>query len=84
MKGTSNEGNLTRHYIEIFDTGIVAINQFILTKEESLIGFDPIVTRFGKTLHRSIIAFKYGTIAGIFSKLSSVLVENNVKESDIL
>lgn len=84
MKGISDSGNITRHYIEVFDNGIVAINQFILTEESKMLGFEPIVTRFGKTLHRSVIGFKYDTIAAIFETLNNTLVDNKIKRKDIL
>lgn len=84
MKGYSDKGNITRHYIEIFDNGIVAVNQFILSKEPELLGFEKITTRFGKTLHRSVIAFKYGTISAIFETLNKTLIENNIKSKNIL
>jgi hypothetical protein len=84
MKGLSDEGNITRHYFDVRDNGVVYINQFILSKEPKLQGFDAVNTRFGKTLHRTCIGFKYGTIAGIFKALNDTLVKNNIKEGNIL
>jgi len=84
MKGVSNAGNLTRHYFDVRSNGIVYINQFILSKEPTLFGFDAVYTKLGKTLHRTVIAFKFGTIAGIYEALITTLKENNIKDSDIL
>jgi hypothetical protein len=84
MKGVSNAGNLTRHYFDVRSNGIVYINQFILSKEPTLFGFDAVYTKLGKTLHRTVIAFKFGTISGIYEALVNTLKENNVKDSDIL
>ena len=84
MKGISNKGNITRHYFEIFSDGTISINQFILSEESELIGFEPMVTRFGKTLHRSIIAFKYGTFAGIHETLNETLRKNNITSKQII
>ena len=84
MKGLSDEGNITRHYFDVRDNGVVYINQFILSKEPKLQGFDAVVTRFGKTLHRTCIGFKLGTIMGIHEALIKTLTDNKIKESDIL
>lgn len=84
MKGLSDVGNHTRHYFDIRDNGVVYINQFILSEEPKLQGFDAIVTRFGKTLHRTCIGFKLGTIMGIYEALIKTLNDNKIKESDIL
>jgi len=84
MKGISENGNITRHYFEIFNDGVVSINQFILSKEEHLIGFEPMVTRFGKTLHRSIIAFKFGTIGTIYNQLCQTLKDNKIAFKNII
>lgn len=84
MKGVSDNDNITRHYFDIRDNGAVYINQFILSKEPKLDGFDAIVTRFGKTLHRTCIGFKLGTIMGIHETLLKTLTKNKIKESDIL
>ena len=84
MKGVSNAGNLTRHYFDVRSNGVVYINQFILSKEPTLFGFDAVHTKLGKTLHRTVIAFKFGTITGIHEALITTMKENNVKDSDIL
>ena len=84
MKGLSDEGNVTRHYIDVRDNGVIYINQFILSKEPKIEGFDAINTRFGKTLHRTCIGFKLGTIMGIYETLIKTLTDNKIKESDIL
>lgn len=84
MKGLSDAGNCTRHYFDVRDNGVVYINQFILSEEPELQGFDAVYTKLGKTLHRTCIGFKLGTIMGIHEALIKTLTDNKIKESDIL
>ena len=84
MKGLSDVGNCTRHYFDIRDNGVVYINQFILSEEPKIQGLEAINTRFGKTLHRTCIGFKLGTIMGIHATLIKTLNDNKIKESNIL
>lgn len=84
LKSITTHGNKCVHYFKVFDNGTVGINQFVWSKETLLDGYDVVFSRFGKTMHRKTIGFKYGTIAAIFSKLDETLVKNNIKEIDIL
>lgn len=83
MKGISDDNNISRHYFEVFDNGTVAINQFILSKEPLLLGFEPVTLRFSKTLHRKIIAFKYSTIQAIVNTLNHTLDKNDIPYENI-
>lgn len=66
FKSISTEGNYSKHIFQVMDDGTTFINQYILSKEDFIRGFQPLTKRFGKTLHRTVIGFRFESLELIY------------------
>lgn len=66
FKSISKNGEHSKHIFKVMDDGTTYINQYILSKENYINGFEPLTKRFGKTLHITVIGFKFESLELIY------------------
>ena len=66
FKSISKDGEHSKHIFQVMDDGTTLINQYILSKEDYISGFEPLTKRFGKTLHITAIGFRFNSLELIY------------------
>jgi hypothetical protein len=85
MRTVSIAGNLCKTYIWVHPNGVLFIERLILIDDGHLEQMhDAIYSRFGKTLWRQRMAFKYSTLATIMKAANHILTDKEINPENIL
>ncbi len=82
FKSITTQENLSKTYVTVYDNGVTLIEQYILGNSDD--SFQIVTKRFGKTLYKKEIAFKFSTLNTIHKHVIKSLEKMNLKLSDIL
>lgn len=82
---THNQHGLVKIYVHVFSDGRHVQHRMILNDgTREMEGHTRLCSKFGKTLYRQSVAYKYDTMISIANAVSEMLVENGVKGEDIM